>query len=274
MGGSSSKPEEKVTREQGSPTQNSEVTNMSHWSEGFHISELHAPTLGRGFGFDDGGSHHSNTSGISQVQEEAIGGQAAQGGRQANVPTTEPVHARQATTFSTAPIYILAMEQQADTDPPAHAYYRPGASYVASRSPSELRAVCTKACHIPTGEQHTAEVLLYHRQPGRESAVYAATPAHRKDQLSYRVVRWTEAARTELNKDEYYEQFLLSRLSQKQLFRGLFTVSFDTIGREANIIEEEASKSYKERPPTSKFGSHRRITDLKKINLAIMCATK
>ena len=38
-------PEEKAAKEQGSPTQNSEIT-VNHRSEGFHILELRAPTLG------------------------------------------------------------------------------------------------------------------------------------------------------------------------------------------------------------------------------------
>ena len=46
IGGSASKVTEDVGKKDGLPNQNSQIANVSSQSEGFHILELHIPTLG------------------------------------------------------------------------------------------------------------------------------------------------------------------------------------------------------------------------------------
>ena len=85
--------------------------------------------------------HHCNSLGISEVPQEIIGSQAAQRGRQTSFAAS-PALVRQVVAGEHHPTCIYAMEQRANPDPPAHAYFRPGPSYIASRGTAELRATC------------------------------------------------------------------------------------------------------------------------------------
>ena len=75
-------------------------------------------------------------------------------------------------------------------------------SFIASRGAAELRAVCPQAHSISIGKGRAAEVLREHAQPGPEKPVVYIDSQYSE---VHREVWHTEAPRTELTEEEYYQ---------------------------------------------------------------------
>ena len=162
-----------ISKGQGSPTQNSQIANVSSKSKGFHILELHTPTLESCMGFVL--TVTGITAGVSQILQAAVGGQTPTRVRQGS--PNQHLHStstQQAPSVAPSPSYLFDMGPRENPDPPANV--RPGASYVASRGPSELQAVCSEAHQVPMGGRHVTKVLRIPPQPGsQQSVVYTAS---------------------------------------------------------------------------------------------------
>ena len=72
---------------------------------------------------------------------------------------------------------------------------------------------------------------MYAKAEGTQSAVYSSPKKARRG------IWKTEAARTKLSEEKYYEQFMLTRIFQKQLFCGLFSVKYNVIRPAGNSKE-------------------------------------